>query len=841
MDKVNYEMRPYTKWYKKNNGIIRDYNKQEYEPLITVVVPVYNVADNQLIACIESVCNQTYSNWELILVDDNSSWESVRVVLRNYEYNPRINVIYREENGNISVATNDGIFAATGEFIAFIDCDDTIEACALAEMIYYINDNPDTDFIYSDADQMSEDGCDFHNPFFRPDWSPDTFLSLMYANHLSLYRRDIVCKVGGLRSEYNGAQDYDFTLRFMEASDNKRVGHIPKVLYHWREREESTANSNDAKPYALEAMKHAKEDALKRRGIEATLEFLDEIHQYQINYITTGNPLVSIVIPSKDNPDILIQCIDSIYKKTTYKNYEIIVVDNGSDEFNRKRISNYLDEVKAKYIYQNMEFNFSKMCNMGVKASEGDYVLLLNDDIEVINNNWLDRMLGQAMQSHAGAVGAKLLFPNSDIVQHIGICNLPVGPCHMYMGASDSEVFYFGRNRLTYNWLAVTGACLLVSKAKYNEVGGLDEGFSVAYNDVDFCFKLYKAGYYNSSRMDISLYHHESYSRGYDDVSDEKKIRLQNERNRLYSKHRDLFAKDPFHNVNFGVDRTDYDINMYDVGVHNYDVVLSNRCYKPKATTLSLNIDYVIKDDMVRIGGWAFSDNIKRDLFSKRYLMLKNKAHQIYLVPVEKTVREDLSESASIENLTEGFECVIDRKILATNVFDYYVGLLQVESDGNENYVWSDKKIHHDGVDNVDYKYYSRNARFSSIEECGDIVGDIDQCARDSMVVTKYGSFNDMTYIKGWAFMCGSRSCDYRIEVGIVSEDDMDSITLYDTLRLPRFDVAASLELESCYMSGFQCELPMLIDDRVKVYIVLNNMTNGKCYKRRLDVNYEAR
>ena len=551
----------YKVWIKNNEGKETFDESFTYEPLISVVVPVYNVIDSQLTACIQSVVNQIYKNWELILVDDCSTLESVRKTLKRYESNDKIKIHYRSENGHISKTTNDGIALANGEFIAFMDCDDVITTNALYEFVRLLNQNRELDFIYSDEDKLSEDGKTRHMPFFKPDWSPDTFMSLMYTNHLALYRRSVVEKTGGLRSEFNGTQDYDFTLRFMEFSDNKRVGHIPKVLYHWRERAESIASNPEAKPYALEAMKRAKEECLKRRGLTGFAEFVDDMYQYRVVYTNPDNPLVSIVIPSKDNPSLLKQCIDSLTEKTDYSNYEIIVVDNGSNDENKSLISEYLKGKNAVYHYEPMDFNFSKMCNIGASISNGELLLFLNDDIEIKDGIWLERMVGQASLDHTGAVGAKLLYPNSTAIQHIGVTNLLIGPSHMFIGFPDDHPLYFGRNRMDYNFICETAACVMISKEKFTEVGGFDENLKIAYNDVDLCFSLYEHGYYNVTRNDAVLYHHESASRGSDDMDPEKQKRLLVERKRLYDKHPDLKGKDPFYSINLATNRVDCSYN----------------------------------------------------------------------------------------------------------------------------------------------------------------------------------------------------------------------------------------------------------------------------------------
>ena len=570
----------YQRWLKEEAAKEVCYKDLPYRPKFSFVIPVYNTVTWQLEDCIQSVLAQTYDNYELILVDDCSSWDNVRPVLHSFEKNEKVTVIYRKENGHISKATNDGINAASGEFIVFMDCDDLVEKDALYWFAEKLNENRELDFIYSDEDKITEDSKIRHMPFFKPEWSPDLFMSMMYTNHLGVYRAEIVKQIGGLRTEFNGSQDYDMTLRFMEVSDNTRVGHIPKILYHWREREESAAFSANAKDYAVVAGGKAKEDCFKRRGITARIEEIPEILQYRVVYEVTGRPLVSIIIPSKDNPAMLKQCIMSILRVTTYNNYEIIVVDNGSNEKNKNEIETFLLKYSCKYVYEAQDFNFSRMCNCGVTYANGEFILFLNDDVEVFQPNWLDRMLGQAMQKHTGAVGAKLYYPETTFIQHAGVINIKPGPSHAFLKEDDNKTLYFNWNRVDCNFLAVTGACLLVKKEIFNEVNGFNENLAVAYNDVDLCFKLYEKGYYNVLRNDVTAYHHESFSRGIDTLSEDKLSRLNKERELLYTLHPLFRGYDPFYNPNFGD-------NVYFMLVD--DVV------KPEAEKTAKDVKYYIK------------------------------------------------------------------------------------------------------------------------------------------------------------------------------------------------------------------------------------------------------
>ena len=658
----------------------RPQRELSYKPSFSVVIPVYNVTDDQLTECIDSILDQTYDNWELILVDDHSSWESVRTILRRYESDKRITVIYRTENGNISKATNDGIEKASGDFIAFCDCDDTIAPNALYEMALKLNENKKYDFIYSDEDKLSEDGKHRHSPFFKPDWSPDAFMSLMYTNHLAVYRTELVKKTGGLRTEFNGAQDYDFTLRFMELSDNKRVGHVQKVLYHWRERKESIASKMEAKPYALKVMRKLKEEALVRRNLTGEVKFVSDMYQYRVVYKNTDNPLVSIVIPSKDNFGILKQCIDSVKSYTDYPNYEIVVVDNGSSDTNRKKIEEYLGEMGAEYIYEKMDFNFSKMCNIGAAAAKGEYILFLNDDIEVFQHDWLDIMVGQASLAHTGAVGVKLLYPKSDIIQHIGITNLRIGPSHNEMRCSDSSIYYFGRNRMNYNYLAVTAACLMVSREKYLQVEGFDEELTVAYNDVDFCFKLYEKGYYNVMRNDVILYHHESFSRGSDEISDQKRIRLFKEKSRLNSKHPKLVGRDPFYNGNLADNKGDYSIRILD-GYSDAVNVDNIKKYQKYDSSIKLSVDTITDGDEITVKGWIVASTTNDSSFY-RYMILESETGEAFRIKLNRVVRTDVDDAFGISEHMYGFEITFPDRILNRFRTSYRIGIFICSKSG---------------------------------------------------------------------------------------------------------------------------------------------------------------
>lgn len=517
------------------------------KPLFSIVVPLYNTPPDLLSRLVASVTAQWYEAWELVLVDDLSPKPHVRAALEALD-DPRITRIFLPDNRGISGATNAGIAAARGDFIVFLDHDDELTADCLFELACAI-ERDDPDFLYSDEDKLTPDGR-FTEPFFKPDWSPDTLMSLMYTCHVSCIRKTLVQEVGGLRSLYDGAQDWDLVLRVTERTS--RIVHIPRVLYHWRIVPGSTSGTFDAKPQALVAQKELRLDALRRRGLTGQIEDVGPSKAYsRVRYFPQGAPKVSIVIPSKNNGAILRQCLTSIHGKTTGVAYEVVVIDNGSSEPDTlATLAELGADARVKVVRDERPFNFSQLCNVGAAAGSGDILLFLNDDTEVLSGDWLERMVGYAQLPHAGAVGAKLLYPRSLRVQHVGVTNLAPGPSHAFLGMGRDEPGHFSRAVLEYDWIAVTGACLMVARDRFEAVGGYDETFPIAYNDVDLCYRLLKAGYFNIVCTAVELLHHESLSRGLDHVDSAKMKRLQREKQRLDMVHPEFYLRDPFFNEN---------------------------------------------------------------------------------------------------------------------------------------------------------------------------------------------------------------------------------------------------------------------------------------------------
>jgi O-antigen biosynthesis protein len=522
----------YLKWIEDNKEDIK-YKKFKYNPLMSFIVPVYNAPKKLLCECIDSLLNQSYDNFEICIVDDYSTSIETIEALKEYEKNKKINVIYRKENGMISKASNDAIKMAKGEFIVLVDNDDTIENDALYYFVEALNNNKKLDLIYSDEDKLDYNGKRME-PHFKPDWSPDTFMCLNYICHLTAIRRSIVNKIGGFRSEYDGSQDYDLFLRVVDVTDN--IYHVPKILYHWRQTRTSTAGYLGNKSYAYLAGKRALEDTLKRRKIKGKVYDNSKVSTYLVEY-EHNNPKVSIIILMKDKAKITKSCLESLYNKMTYKNFEIIIVDNGSIEDKTKEMLNYYKDKydNFKFIRIESEFNYSYLNNEAVKKAKGEYILLLNNDTEVKDADFLDKMVGYGMQQHVGCVGIKLLYKDKK-VQHAGVVLGYGGVAgHIFVPYSYNDVGLFGRLAMPYNYTAVTAACLLIKKSKFAEVNGFDENLKVALNDVDFCLKVLERGYYNVCLSNVEMYHYESRSRGYE-VTKEKQERYKKEESYMINK-----------------------------------------------------------------------------------------------------------------------------------------------------------------------------------------------------------------------------------------------------------------------------------------------------------------
>lgn len=535
-------------------------NKNDRQPLISVLMPVYNTPEKFLKEAVESVLDQAYENWELCIADDCSTQRHVKRVLDEYaRRDSRIKVIYRTENGHISRASNSALELIKGEWVAMLDHDDLLRPNALAEVVLVINRHPNAELIYSDEDKIDALGRRY-DPYFKPDFSRELFRSQNYLNHLTVHRSDNIRAVGGWRVGFEGSQDYDLNLRIFERIDPKKIWHIPKILYHWRAANGSTALKGTEKSYAYLAGLKALNEHVGRVGLPAQVKKVADTSYYRIHFsVPEPQPLVSLVVPTRDNVEMLSRCIESIQGKTTYPNYEIIVVDNGSVQPKTFTYFEDLQRMKNVQILRyNKPFNFSAINNFAVKLAKGSIIGLINNDIEVISPNWLTEMVSWAVQPDVGCVGAKLYYSN-DTVQHAGII-LGIGGVagHSHKYFSREADGYFSRLKVVQNLSAVTAACLVVRKSVYEEVGGLNESdLAVAFNDVDFCLKVREVGYWNVWTPYAELYHLESISRGAED-NPEKLCRFQAEVK--YMQQQWELVPDPYYSVNLTLVREDFSI-----------------------------------------------------------------------------------------------------------------------------------------------------------------------------------------------------------------------------------------------------------------------------------------
>ena len=513
-------------------------------PTFSVVTPVYNVPPRFLEAAVASVAAQWYPHWELVLVDDASTDPATRACLDRID-DPRITVSRQDRNGGIAAATNAALDRARNDYVVFLDNDDVLTPDCLYELARAIAETG-ADYLYSDEDKIDAEGVS-SSPFFKPSWSPDTMMSIMYTCHVSCARRSLVAAVGGLRSGYDGAQDYDLVLRMTERAN--RIAHVPKVLYHWRMLPSSLAASGSAKPYAHEAVRRLKEDALQRRGLRGTVEPVKDMPgQFRVNYHPRPGTAVSLVIPTRNNGQLVQTLVASVRERSTCRDIEIVLIDNGSTEPETLATLSRLSGEGVRVMTDSRPFNYSALNNSGAAAARGDILVFLNDDMEVVTPDWIERLAGYAQVPHVGAVGARLSYPDGR-VQHCGLVNLAHGPGHAFYRAERGPPRYYGRDTLEYDWIAVTGACLAIERTKFEAIGGFDPALPIAYNDVDLCFRLVEAGLYNVVCQTVDLVHHESVSRG-SDVSPARLARLRSESRRLYARHPRFFGHDPFFSPN---------------------------------------------------------------------------------------------------------------------------------------------------------------------------------------------------------------------------------------------------------------------------------------------------
>lgn len=551
----------YDEWFNATKVTEEELERQrntefEFAPMISIIVATFNTKEEYLKEMIDSVRNQSYSNWQLCIGDGSTNDSVEKYVKEHYGDDSRIVFKKLEKNYGISGNMNGALELVTGDYVGLFDHDDLLTPDCLYEFVASMQE-VHHDCVYSDEDKLNDKTKKFEDPHFKPDFSIDLLCSHNYITHFFVVNMDIVRKVGGMRSEYDGSQDHDFIFRCVEQANS--VHHVPKILYHWRMHPLSTAMDPESKMYCYTSGKKAIESHFKRIGIDATVEMLPRplYGMYHCKYTVKDHPLVSILIPNYNHKDLLKGCIESLMNVNTYSNMEIVIVENNSTE---QEIFDYYKELEETYsnvkvIYYEGDFNYSKINNYGVKYTHGEYILFLNNDTKVIEPDSIEDMLGVCQREDVGAVGAKLLYED-DTVQH---CGVVVG-YHGYATAAFSlidrnDFGYMGRPRVSWDVSAVTAACLMTKREIFDEVGGFDEDFKVACNDVDLCLKIRSLNKWIVEDVFSVWYHYESKSRGLEDTP-EKQARFQSEIARFQKKWPEILKNgDPFHNPNFDLDK----------------------------------------------------------------------------------------------------------------------------------------------------------------------------------------------------------------------------------------------------------------------------------------------
>ena len=551
----------YEAWFARHKADKRVLRRQKHtsfaqKPLISIVIPLYCTPLPYLKELIESVRRQSYENWQLCLADGSPDDKAKEFLEKHYGREKRIVYQKLEENGGISVNTNAAAELAKGEYLMFCDHDDTLEPDALYEIVKAINDT-DADVIYTDEDKVSMDGQHYFDPNFKPDFNLFRLRENNYICHIFVVRKSLTGETGMLRSEFDGAQDFDFILRCCEKA--KKITHIPKVLYHWRCHMDSTAADPSSKAYAYEAGRKAIREHYQRMGIDAKVDMTERPGWYRSHIKIQGNPMVSIIIPNKDHTDDLELCLFSMSRKSTYRNYEILIVENNSEkeetfEYYKKLPERY---PKVRMLTWEKEFNYSAINNFAAEEAQGEYLLFLNNDVEILTPDWIEEMLQNCQQENVAAVGAKLYYPD-DTIQHAGVV-LGLGGIagHIMCRASREDPGYFGRMISVQEISAVTAACMMVKKSEFDSVKGFDETFQVAFNDIDLCMKFRAAGKKIIFTPYAELYHYESKSRGLEDTP-EKQFRFDKEVKRFQEKWaQQLEMGDPYYSPNLSVTEGD--------------------------------------------------------------------------------------------------------------------------------------------------------------------------------------------------------------------------------------------------------------------------------------------
>ncbi len=557
-DDVDYE-----EWYRNHRPSMEEYQEQreqafDYMPLISILVPVYHTPEEFLKQMIQSVRKQTYGNWELCVANaDPADRRTAEILAVAASKDPRIKITDVPENEGIAQNTNAALKIAAGEYVGLLDHDDLLTPDALFEVVKAVNEQGRPEALYSDEDKVTTDLSEHFQPHMKPDFNKDLLRSNNYITHFFVASKNLADRVGGFDAAYNGAQDYDFILRCTEQAEG--IVHIPRILYHWRVHKASTADNPASKMYAFDAGKRAIEAHLKRCMEPGTVSHTKDLGFYKVKYPVKGSPLVSIIIPNKDESETLAQCLESI-ERSSYQNYEIIIVENNSEKEETFAYYEKIQSDRIRIVFWPDEFNYSAINNFGASEAKGDYLLLLNNDVQVITEDWLEGLLSNCQREDVGIVGAKLFYPD-DTIQHAGIV-IGIGGVAgaVFTGLPGVYSGYLHKASIQQNLSAVTAACMMVKRSVYEELGGLEEKLKVAFNDVDFCLRARDKGYLVVYNPEVKLYHYESKSRGTED-SKEKIRRFQNEIEYMRSHWLKLLKEgDPMYNPNLTLTKWDYSL-----------------------------------------------------------------------------------------------------------------------------------------------------------------------------------------------------------------------------------------------------------------------------------------
>ena len=557
---------PYGPWYEAYIPDKAELEKQKkhkfaYTPRISVAVPAFRTPEVFLRQMIQSLLDQTYPNWELCIANGSPDDTEMTAILKEYaSADRRICVRDLRENLGIAGNTNAALTMASGEFVGLLDHDDLLAPNALYEIVKKLNEDRELDAVYTDEDKVTTDLSEHFQPHLKPDFNLDLLRSNNYICHFFVVRKTIVDKVGGFRQEFDGAQDHDFIFRCVEEASG-RVGHVPEIVYHWRTHKASTADNPASKMYAFDAGKRAIEAHLKRVGVEGEVSHTPDLGFFRVKYPVHGEPMVSIIIPNKDEKESLQACIESIREKTEYQNYEILIIENNSTS---EEIFHYYKELsrdpKIRLLRWKKEFNYSAINNFGVRHAKGDYLLFLNNDVKVIDPDWMSEMLSVCQRKETGAVGVKLIYPDNTI-QHAG-CVVGMGGIagNMFVNMPAERTGYLHKASLLQDMSCVTAACMMMKKEVFLEAGGFTEELAVAFNDVDLCLKVRSHGHLIVYDPYVKLYHYESKSRGTED-SEEKVRRFQTEIEYMRCHWLDILKKgDPYYNKNLSLTKWNYSL-----------------------------------------------------------------------------------------------------------------------------------------------------------------------------------------------------------------------------------------------------------------------------------------